>query len=181
MLLRSYLTTPSAATEAVVLEPISEVQTFIQCNFWSLEPFALYVKGICLAALSPSNVTRYKLCYGLFPSLTGVTVIGLLVVFVVFTVTASRAASLTALRETFTSYLAFASPVCFAVSYSDISDVSVACSSRFLTTLSTAALSPVGKLLKSILAVLFTALSLPSTYSNVTVLSAFTVYVLSLI
>ncbi len=45
-------------------------------------------------------------------SLTGVTVIGLLVVFVVFTVTASRAASLTALRETFTSYLAFASPVC---------------------------------------------------------------------
>ncbi len=44
-------------------------------------------------------------------SLTGVTVIGLLVVFVVFTVTASRAASLTA-WETFTSYLAFASPVC---------------------------------------------------------------------
>ena len=36
--------------------------------------------------------------------------IGLLVVFVVFTVTASRAASFTSLRDTFTSYVAPASP-----------------------------------------------------------------------
>ena len=56
-LLRSYLTTPSAATEAVVLEPLVKFKPLSNVTFWSLEPFALYVKGICLAALSPSNVT----------------------------------------------------------------------------------------------------------------------------
>ncbi len=57
LLLRSYLTTPSAATEAVVLEPLVKFKPLSNVTFWSLEPFALYVKGICLAALSPSNVT----------------------------------------------------------------------------------------------------------------------------
>ena len=57
LLLRSYLTTPSAATEAVVLEPFVKFKPLSNVTFWSLEPFALYVKGICLAALSPSNVT----------------------------------------------------------------------------------------------------------------------------
>ena len=114
-------------------------------------------------------------------SFTGVTVIGLLLLFALFTVTASRAASFTALRETFTSYLAFASPVCLPSATVMSAMLVSPAVADFLTTLSTAALSPVGKLLKSILAVLFTALSLPSTYSNVTVLSAFTMYVLSLI
>ena len=75
-LFKSYLTTPSAATEAVVLEPLVKFKPLSNLTVWSPVPLALYVKGICLAAFSPSNFTSYVvLC--LASSFTGLTVIGL--------------------------------------------------------------------------------------------------------
>ena len=56
-LFTSYLTTPSASTEAVVFLPFVKFKPLSNVTFCSFVPFALYVKGICLAALSPSNVT----------------------------------------------------------------------------------------------------------------------------
>ena len=103
-----------------------------------------------------------------------------------FTVTASRAASLTALRDTDTSYVALAapyvSPVC---GFTSAIFVSLAPLAAFFT-FSVEEVPPVGKPDKSILATTSCPLSLtvsplPFTYVIVTVLSAATVYVPGLI
>ena len=142
-LFKLYLTTPSLPISAVVFVPFVKFKPFSNVTVLSPAPLALYVKGMTLAALAPSNFTSYVVLW-LVSSFTGLTVIGLFVsaVYVppvvvppLFTVTASRAASLTALRDTDTSYLAPTSPVALP-SATETSAMFVSPVTAFLTTLS---------------------------------------------
>ena len=142
-LFKLYLTTPSLSISAVVFVPFVKSKPFSNVTVLAPLPLALYVKGITLAALAPSNFTSYVVLW-LVSSFTVLTVIGLFVsaVYVppvvvppLFTVTASRAASLTALRDTDTSYLAPTSPVALP-SATETSAMFVSPVTAFLTTLS---------------------------------------------
>ena len=56
-LFKLYLTTPSLPISAVVFVPFVKSKPFSNVTVLAPLPLALYVNGICLAALLPSNVT----------------------------------------------------------------------------------------------------------------------------
>ena len=56
-LFKLYLTTPSLPISAVVFVPLVKSKPLSNVTVLAPAPFALYVNGICLAALLPSNVT----------------------------------------------------------------------------------------------------------------------------
>ena len=77
-LFKLYLTTPSLPISAVVFVPFVKFKPFSNVTVLSPAPLALYVKGMTLAALAPSNFTSYVVLW-LVSSFTGLTVIGLFV------------------------------------------------------------------------------------------------------